>query len=429
MDDLTRYRTVRTPRTAWYFTLSARQVLPLLLVCLLAWRIVSHAAADLLGAHDPQAALFWEEANPSALTNLAQEELGKSGDAHSRAAADYAAQLVSRDPLAPGALSLYGIAVARLGQTERAEKILRVAAAHLPIDLVAHGWLYEHALKKGDLFEALAELDILLRGRPFMAPQIGPSIQALLGTDAEGEAGFARLLSTSPPWRPSLLAYLSSSIKDSDALVRLFGRLQASAAPPSAEEMRPYLERLVRESRLDQAYLAWLDHLPPDRLSHLGFLYNSLFQYPISNLPFDWVITPVSGASVEVVAGEKGPSLSVEFYGARVSFAHVAHLLMLPPGEYSFSGSAKTDNLDNERGLRWRIYCVSDPAGSLATTSLLNNTTPWRSFRVSFSVPPTGCAAQRLVLEIPARIALETQVSGSARYSNLSIESLATVAK
>lgn len=427
MDDLTRYR---TPRKTWSVAPPpARVAAPLLLVCLLGWGIFSHAAADLLGAYDPRAALFWDGANPAALTTLAQEELGKSGDSHFHAAADYAAQLVSRDPLAPGALSLYGSATARLGETERAERILRVAAAHLPIDLIAHGWLYEHALKKGDLFEALAELDILLRGRPFLTSRIGPSVQALLGTDAAAETGFARLLSTQPPWRPSLLAYLSNAVKDPDALVRLFGRLQASAAPPSAEEMRPYLKRLARDGRMDQAYLAWLDHLPPDRLSHLGLLYNNRFQYPISNLPFDWVFAPVSGASVEVLADEKGPSLSVEFYGARVSFAHVTHLLVLPPGEYSFSGSAKTENLDNERGLRWRIYCAGSPGESLATTDLLRKTTPWSSFHVNFSVPPAGCAAQGLVLEIPARIALETQVSGSARYSNLSIDVLKVVAK
>ncbi len=410
------------PPLAW-------RVSSLFLLGLLAWRILSHATADLLATDEPQTALFWEDANPTALTILTQTELEKLDEAHSRAAANYAARLILRDPLAPGALSLYGMATARMGEVERAEKIVHVAAAHLPIDLVAHGWLYERALKKRDLFAALAELDILLRGRPFMTPQIGPSVEALIGAGAEGEAGFARLLSTSPPWRSSLLAYLSSNLKDADALVRLFGRLQTSAAPATAEEMRPYLDRLVRDGKFDQAYLAWLSQLPPDRLSHLGLLYNNRFQYPVSNLPFDWLIQPVSGASVEIVAEGKESGLNVEFYGARVSFAHVTHLLMLPPGKYAFSGSGRTENLDNELGLRWRIYCASDSAGALATTDLLKKTTAPHSFRVTFSVPPTGCAALMLVLEIPARIALETEVSGSARFSNLSIDNFDSVAK
>jgi hypothetical protein len=420
----------RTSRTTWAFAPPLDwRVLSLLLVGLLAWRILSHAAADLLAADEPQAALFWEDANPTALTILTQKELEKSDEAHSRAATKYAARLISRDPLAPGALSLYGMATARMGEVERAEKILHVAAAHLPIDLIAHGWLYERALKKADLSTALTELDVLLRGRPFITPQIGPSVAALIGTDAEGEAGFVRLLSTSPPWRPSLLAYLSSNLKDADSLVRLFGRLQTSAAPATAEEMRPYLDRLVRDGKLEQAYLAWLSQLPPDRLSHLGLLYNNRFQHPVSNLPFDWQIIPVSGASVEVVAEGKESVLNVEFYGARVSFAHVTHLLMLPPGKYAFSGSGQTENLDNERGLRWRIYCTSDSAGALATTDFLKKTTPPHSFRVTFSVPPTACTTQMLVLEIPARIAIETEVSGSARFSNLSIDNLDSVAK
>ena len=408
---------------------SAWRILSLFLFGFLAWRIFSHGAADLLAANEPQTALFWEDVNPAALTILAQEQLAKNDEAHSRAAANYAARLVSRDPLAPGALSLYGMATARLGEVERAERIFHVAAAHLPIDLVAHSWLYDRALAKGELLAALAELDILLRGRPFMTPQIGPSVEALIGANTQGEAGFGRLLSTSPPWRSSFLAYLSSNLKDVDALVRLFGQLQTSVAPATVDEMRPYLDRLVREGRFDQAYLGWLNHLPADRLSHLGLLYNDRFQYPVSNLPFDWSILPVSGASVEVASEEKEPFLNVEFYGARVSFAHVRHLLMLPPGKYVFSGSASTENLDNERGLRWRIYCVADPAGSLATTELLKKTTPSHLFRVPFSVPPTGCAAQELVLEIPARTALETEVSGSARFSTLSVGNLDGVEK
>ena len=179
------------------------------------------------------------------------------------------------------------MATARLGEVERAERIFHVAAAHLPIDLVAHSWLYDRALAKGELLAALAELDILLRGRPFMTPRIGPSVEALIGATPEGEAGFGRLLSTSPPWRSSFLAYLSSNLKDVDALVRLFGQLQISVAPATVDEMRPYLYRLVREGRFDQAYLGWFNHLPADRLSHLGLLYNDRFQYPVSNLPFD----------------------------------------------------------------------------------------------------------------------------------------------
>ena len=134
--------------------------------------------------------LDWDNANPVALMTLGQDELNQSSEPHLRAGAEYAARLIERDPLAPGALSLYGFALDRLGETERAERAMRVAAAHLPIDVTAHAWLYEHALRRGDLAGSFAELDVLLRGRPFLLAQIGPSLLILLGTGAAAEAGF-----------------------------------------------------------------------------------------------------------------------------------------------------------------------------------------------------------------------------------------------
>jgi tetratricopeptide (TPR) repeat protein len=423
---LSRFRRPQPRRFLPAWPLSATQICSLLLICLLAWGIVSHAAADILSAHDPEAALFWASADPRTLTSLARSELEASLEASieakSRAAAGHAARLLLADPLAPGALSLYGAALARLGKTGRAEKIFRVAAKHLPTDLVAHRWLYERALQAGSLSEALEELDILLRGHPKLTSAIGASVQALIGTAPAAEVEFARLLSTAPPWRESMLSHLAINVKDSDILVRLYGRLRTSA-PPSDAEMRFYIDRLVRDRLFDQAYLAWLDHLPPKRLSELSLLYNSQFRHPISNLPFDWRVASERGVSVKVSLDEERPTLNVEFYGSRVSFPVITHLIMLPPGEYIFSGSAKMENFENERGLRWRIYCA-DSGDSLAATDLLSGTMPWRSFGVKFSVPSATCAAQWLVLEIPARIAIEKQASGVAGYAKLAIEKL-----
>lgn len=426
MNESTRYRRARLARkprpSALLWT---RRVGSVLLVCIPAWQILSHAAADISGARDPRAVLFWDASNPNALTILAQQELNNSGAEHWRTAAERASDILSVDPLAPGALSLYGVAVARLGEPERAEKIMHVAAKHLPIDLIARAWLYDYAVEKGNLFAALAELDALLRSRPSLIPKLATSIQALLARSAPAETAFAHLLETRPPWRGSLLTYLSRSIDNPHVLMRLFGRLQTSAARLSTAELRSYLDRLVSEGLYDEAYLVWIGHLPPEQLSHLGLLYNSGFQYPITNLPFDWTFAPIDGASVAVVEDKMGPALSVEFYGARVSFKHVAHLLMLSPGEYSFSGFARADDLESERGVRWRINCAGSNGKLLATTELLSKTTSWSAFHVNISVPSAECAAQWLLLEIPARVALETDISGRLRYVNLTIDNVA----
>lgn len=395
---------------------------------LLACQVIAFALGDRLAARDPEAALWLDGAHPTGTAFLIEQRLAET-PADLAGAAEAAARLLQRDPLAPGALSLYGAVAARRGETERAERMFRVAAAHLSVDLVAHGALYDRALGSRDGAAALAELDILLRARPMLAPQIAGSVGSLLALGPSVEQGLADLLARAPPWRLALLDQLATSIEDAGALARLHGLLRARGAPPSVVETRALLERLLRERAVDQAYLAWLDWLPQDRLGALGLLYNGRFDIPLTDLPFDWQITPVRGAAAKVAQADGEAVLKVEFFDTRVAFRHVRHLLTLPAGHYAFTGLAAADNLETDRGLRWRIACFEDPWGELATTPLLQGTRPPSAFRATFVVPAEHCAAQTLVLELPARIDAERQISGAARFSRLDIEPIAATAQ
>ena len=113
--------------------------------------------------------------------------------------------------------------------------------------------------------------------------------------------------------------------------------------------------------------------------------------------------------------------MNIDFLGGRVKFEHVSHLLNLMPGPYRFQGRERSQALQNERGLRWRIVCVGDDAQTLGTTDLMSGDTPWRTFAVDFSVPADKCLYQKLVLELPARAALETEVVGRVSYADLEL--------
>ena len=114
-------------------------------------------------------------------------------------------------------------------------------------------------------------------------------------------------------------------------------------------------------------------------------------------------------------------TINVDFFGGRVKFEHVSHLLNLAPGPYRFQGRERSQDLQNERGLRWRIACVGDDAETLGTTDLVSGDTPWRTFTVDFTVPTGKCPYQMLVLELPARAALETEVVGRVSYTDLDL--------
>jgi hypothetical protein len=142
----------------------------------------------------------------------------------------------------------------------------------------------------------------------------------------------------------------------------------------------------------------------------------------MTNLPFDWVFAPVSGALIGVSTENGRRILNVDFFGGRVPFQNVSHLLTLAPGPYRFSGLERSENLQNERGIWWRLFCVGKPADSLAATDLQTDEKPWREFTVDFDVPRDNCPYQELVLELPARVVRETEIIGGVSYANLEIK-------
>ena len=247
----------------------------------------------------------------------------------------------------------------------------------------------------------------------------------------EYREGFLKLLRANPPWREDVLRRLASLSSDLPGLFLLFGQLQDGANALSASELQPVLTRLIAAGRVDQSYLLWKRSLPDGRLDAGPLLYNGKFQYASTNLPFDWQFENAPGFAVGVEADSGGSALNVDFVGSRVTSPFVSHLTALPAGKYRFSGGARARQLENPRGVRWRMTCLTsrpaDPASdanALMETDLATGDRPWRDFAVAFTVPAANCRYQRLVLELPARVAIEREIRGGVSYVNLSIEKI-----
>ena len=199
--------------------------------------------------------------------------------------------------------------------------------------------------------------------------------------------GYVKLLRTNPRWREVWFVDLLRSSDDLSGLTYLFAELQADEPGPTERELQVLLTRLIDAGMFDEAHDIWLRSLPPDRREEADLLYNEEFRYPLTNLPFDWIIQPVSNAMVRVGTQNDARTINVDFFGGRVKFEHVSHLLNLAPGPYRFQGRERSQDLQNERGLRWRIACVGDDAETLGATDLVSGDTPWRTFAVDFMVP------------------------------------------
>ncbi|MBX9757156.1 MAG: hypothetical protein K2Y29_00155 [Beijerinckiaceae bacterium] len=389
---------------------------------LLGARIALVGVADSVAFTYPDFALMLDGGNVRALTVRASTRLSGVEGAAEAAAADARAALRA-DVFASGAYRTLARAAEAAGDEAGAGALWRIAARSAR-DGEAQSAMILRAISGGDSREAIQRFDVLLRGQhPWLWRAI-TSAAAPLFTDPAIAGSLVDMMATDPPWRRPAVIELFEKAPDTALVMSIHEGLDRSASRPSDDEARAYLQRLVRDGRLTEAYVAFVRRLPDDRLARMGYLYNARFQFGLSNLPFDWEILQTPGALTDVVEEPGRRVLKVSFFGARIHFRNVSHLLALPPGAYTYTGLERAESLQNPRGIRWSVRCAGQggvDGPELGVTNLLRGDVPWRPFALAFTVPE-GCPVQRLVMELPARVALEQEASGAVAFTDLAIQ-------
>ena len=386
------------------------------------WSVVAQTAATDLARSQPDAALGFVADQPVALIRRAEQELAKP-DANLDSAREWAQRALRASPLNARALTLLGLIAERNGDQKKADALMRIASARTWRDEITQPWLFNRDVGLGDYRDALMHADAMMRMYDEEQTEFFPRLAAFTIDPRAFEAMIA-FLATSPPWRTWFLSQLSGRLANQARLVQLYAALSKTGQPPTAEELRPYLNRLILDENFGLAYQVWHEALPPAQRSDESHPFNRDFEFPINDLPFNWDLANIPGADIQIVsAADAGGKrrLLVEFSGARVHFANVKQLMLLPAGDYRFRGWVKTAELATSRGLWWHIFCANAAAETLATTELVSGTTPWTDFGVKFQVPATGCEAQWLRLELPARIESESSIEGQVWYQDLRI--------
>jgi hypothetical protein len=407
-----------TPPTAFPWVAAAFIVVVMMA---LATTIIRFGAGEMLSVSNPALALWFDRSQSDARVALALSRWLGNVDRGEEAISE-AREALADSPLSPGALTLLARVSEHNSNPAKAAALMQLASRVDQRSLEAQLWLLNQDIQNARIPEVLRRMDVLLRGQSEQLTDRLPSALAPVLTSEAYRAAFVAVLEMGPTWRSHVLEGLAASAKDLAGLARLYASLRTIRNPLTTAELEPFLNRLVKEGRLDDAYVAWTQSLPSQRLSNLDYLYNGQFQYTITNLPFDWVFAPVGGALARAEVENGRRILDVDFFGGRVGFQHVSHLLTLSTGSYRFSGQERSQNLQNERGLWWRLACVGGSNATLGATDLVTGEIPWREFRVDFEVPKDNCPYQKLVLELPARAALETEIIGGISYANLEIK-------
>jgi tetratricopeptide (TPR) repeat protein len=451
-----------------------------LAAAILTWLVVSRSFGAFLADAAPQAALWLDPRQPQALTNVADRALITAAASRMSAATDQASappedssttlhaageaakdaknfdrafaafEAIGRDqsmsrPLAPDnepavrtwattALMndpLNARALRILGQLAEADsndadalKFMRAAERLSLHENIATYWLMRNSAEAGNYKAAVYYADVLLRTDPASETYTVP-ILAQISDDKDG-AGFVKAaLAGNPPWRARFFLQLPASVRDARTPLDLLLALRTDAAPPTMDEINPYLNFLINHNLYGLAYYTWLQFLPPEELRHTGLLFNGDFTGALSGLPFDWSITQGAGVTIDVVPRPDqsgGHALLVDFEFGRVDYHSVTELVMLAPGTYQFNGEYK-GSLLGPRGMKWRVVCANN--GTLTSGGespmIMGTTSDWTNVAFSFTVPATGCPAQYVRLDLDARMASETLVSGSILFDNLQI--------
>ncbi len=410
---------------------------------LLAWQIVIRGIGGTLWESAPELVLAVRGDDARSLIQLAEKQLSTRqtpGDSDPRAEARELQNLGERalqaEPLNVAAIRTLALAAERARNEAHALELMTIAGRRSLRDTTTTAWLLHKSLERQDFAEALRRAEALWRTRVKLRPdadvadrrevreQLLPTLAAI-ASHPEGSQAMIDRLATNPPWRASFLAELPKHVPDAGTLLPIYRSLKDSAFPPTATELRPLLDKLIGQDLIELSYYVWLEFLPAERLAEVGHLYNGSFEHEPTNLPFDWVITLTSGADIGIVPRSDLPGkhgLLIEFAHRRVPFQNVRQMVMLTPGHYTMTGSYRTIDLDNQRGMVWRIYCSGREKSPIAESERVSGTSStWKEFSFSFEVPAAGCRAQWLRLELAARIAAETQVSGAIWYDDLKI--------
>ncbi len=339
---------------------------------------------------------------------------------------------LARNPADYGALLTLALQAEADGKSdaarEAANQVLRLA----PTDSVVLKQTASMFLRAGDDASALRILRRLLEFYPPEADFVFPVFTAALDSGRHADF-FAAAAREDKSW---WLGYFMVACNKAalGGLQSVF-MTRVRAGITKVSEQRCLLDRLQQEGKWTTAYDYWLSVLPADRRQRIGLVFNGGFEFPISNLGFDW-LTPrqddvsVSTEFTDGVTDRR--ALHVKFINKRYAGPPVQQYLQITPGRYQMEGRGRADGLSSWLGVQWGLYC-RDSAGDgrqLAHSDPLLGSSDWTEFRQDFSVSK-DCPVQILRLELSnprrdAKVAgnVSVRLRGSVWFDDLKVRTL-----
>jgi hypothetical protein len=362
-------------------------------------QVLSIAIAKSDAPTRPDAALAWRPHDSAALVAAAERDLAtvkSPGDV--AAARARAAQALERSPIEVGAVRLLALAAERQGDPAHALQLMEVAGRRSARDGPAQAWLFDYWFRRNDWARAYAHADLLLRTHPQVSKDLDPSLASAAGAYPDARRQLVARLISGPFWRHAFLSDLAQSNTDPALLLGVLTDLQRGGAKLNDGELADVLNPLVSRRLYDEAYLTWVQSLPPSALTHLTNIYDPDFAGAAGPPPFNWAFHQPNGGAVEIAKAPSGRGrvLAVHLYDTPTQPLAV-QLLTLPPGHYTLAGQVLSEE-GGATGMEWTLRCEGGPTVA-ARISPAGAASRWTRAAASFDVPANGCPAQWLELK------------------------------
>lgn len=399
-------------------------VLALIVGGVLAWRAITTNMAEFYAREPGSAAtaLLWEPRHPYALYEGGIAQI--AGDAG--LAARQLTEAIRENP--SGGRSYAALARLReaSGDVQAAERAMEAAAAMAPQRTDVQAEAAAFWMRRGSVARALLHWDVVLTFDAELRARLFPDLLVLAEHPEALRAFDALLKAREASWWQDFLAYAVANARQIDTVRALFA--MRPLAPDDGRKrhdtaLKVFLNRLQQEGLWTEAYVTWLNTLAKEQINTVGNLFNGGFEYPLSNIGFDWVVQPVQQVSVETISthGSTGSkALYVAFRGSKTAYRHLRQNLLLPPGSYALRGRVRPEALETSHGLQWSVVCpgANEP---LATSERFLGSDHWRHFSVQFVVP-ANCPVQTLRLELAGRATLDFEARGGIWFDDMIVE-------
>ncbi len=383
-----------------------RTIAAVLLGGALSWQIVVTGLAGLAerSANPRLLVVMGTATHPDAGALLAQALLAAGAAAK---AADVAQAVVLAAPINDRAMRVLGLATESLGNRPAGVRIMRQAAELGWRDTPTQLWALRDAALRDDAIPVIQRADALARRN--RSTDITRAVFLAAVNEPRLRAALADSLALQPVWRPAFFTDVHERLPatSTEGMEALFREMRARRLSIAPTEWLNYIDRLIDLHDYVRARNLWakMFAVPATRIAAAP--YDSDFALiaarpddkPASQ--FEWTVDPNLAGAVTFAGGPNGTALSIPS-DLNSGTVIVSQLLILGPGVHTLTSRVGGNTGTPAAG--WGIACL--PSGKDLLRRLAHGSDD-ALLTLSFDIPNSGCAAQRLTLtkrdQLPAR--------------------------